>query len=100
MGTITSCSTTLRRYPAEGGSQLKRLSCLSDGEIDDIVEVHGRGLKRLLLASREELVAAYLKGDNANQQASKFAAFTAQCGQIEDFHVGISGSGKLGEFLL
>jgi hypothetical protein len=81
-------------------SQLKRLSCLSDGEIDDIVEVHGRGLKRLLLASRKDLVAAYLKEDDANQQASKFEAFTAQCGQIEDFHKGISGSGKLGEFIL
>jgi hypothetical protein len=76
-------------------AQLKILSCLSDEQIDAVVDVYGCGLKRLLTASRDEIKACFSKAEIENQAASKFEVFTATCGSIADFHQGISG--RIGE---
>jgi hypothetical protein len=71
---------------------LRFVSNFQEADVDVVVKAFSKGLKRMLMESCKVLNQAYIDMDKQKPAVAggKFKVFTAMCGRIKDFHVGMT----------
>ena len=71
---------------------LRFVSNFQEADVDVVVKAFSKGLKRMLMESCSVLKQAYIEMDKEKPAVvgGKFEVFTARCGRINDFHVGMT----------